>query len=102
MTVPGMKSSTHHAGREVRNRKLHNATLELVTDFFVRHDEDATGAVGKIEQRTFEWPPLIAADPQQFSWRPVHVVGNPDERLLHVGVGAALRTFISPHIAVET
>src|ERR1044071_4641805 len=67
MAVAGMETATHRPGREVRNWQLHDSALEPVADLFVRHEEDAAGAVGDIEQSAFERAPTLAGDPERFT-----------------------------------
>src|SRR5438105_14171602 len=101
MDIARMKSAPHYAGGEVGNGKLHDAALQLVAELFVWHYEDLACSVGEVQQRTFERTPIVAAHPEQFAWRTVQVVGDPNKGRLHFGIGGAVRVIVSPHVAVK-
>ncbi len=61
-----METSSHGAGREVRDGQAIQAALRLSVDEFVRNDFQTTLAVREIEQFAVERSLLWAVDPEQF------------------------------------
>ena len=89
LTVTGMETSAHDAGRKLLEREFAKSALALRADRFVRDDVDFSVAVTEVEELAVEGTPLgILRNPEEFGGGAVEAVGDPAEGILHRGVGS--------------
>src|SRR5262249_44000481 len=101
LAVARMESTSHDAGRKLRDRQRRQPPLHLVAHPLAQHAVYLAVPIRKVQQAPLERPPAFALDSHDLTRRAVEAVRDPAHRRLHRPIRRIRYIVISPHITMK-